>query len=317
MGIGKGFRVAKILGIDVYLDLSWFLIFGLVTFSLASGYFPKMAPGTSQASFWIVGFLTSAAFFGSVVFHEFAHALTAKNFGIKTKRVTLFFLGGIAQIEKDVSSAKAEFLIAFAGPVSSVALAGLFWGFAYFGEGFLPVIVLVGLAYLVLINLLLAGFNLIPGFPLDGGRILRAVLWAYLRNEAKANRFACLAGQGFGYLFMLGGLIFVLTGDFFQGVWFVFIGWFLLGAAENSMRFYALQAKLTGVKIGRIVAAGFCRPVTQVSMNSGFCSVEDDAKEVLARMLSTGKKETFTVYGMGRPVAVITQNDITEYAIER
>lgn len=244
----------RIFGIPIGVHSSWFLVAALITWSLAGGYFPQEYPAWSSATYWIVGAITAALFFASVLIHELGHSVVALREGVPVRGITLFIFGGVAQIGSEPPTAGAEFRIAIAGPVTSFALAGLF--------GLLGLTATVNSAaaapavYLGRINLLLAVFNLIPGFPLDGGRVLRAILWQYAGNFRTATRWATTVGRGVAYLMILAGFAMMLGvrlpyfgRGFINGLWIAFIGWFLNNAAEASNQQAVLRDSLAGITV--------------------------------------------------------------------
>ncbi len=213
------------------LHTSWFNIFMLLTFSLAVGYFPQEYEDLSPAVAWLLGGVTSVLFFGSVLAHELAHAWVALRNGIPVRSITLFIFGGVAQIEREPHTPGAEFRIAIAGPIMSLALAGGFFALYQIDQ---PVATLAAPSiYLARINFLLGLFNMIPGFPLDGGRVLRAIVWKLTGNMRRATRIAGSVGQVVAFGFMSWGALTLLTGSLFNGLWIMFIGWFLQNAAMN------------------------------------------------------------------------------------
>jgi Zn-dependent protease len=251
--------LGKILGIPIRLHVSWFLIAVLITFSLAAGYFPQSNPGWDSVTYWIVGALASLLFFGSVLLHELGHSALALRERVPVKSITLFFFGGVAQIGREPPTAGAEFRIAIAGPLTSVGLAALFSGL---GTALVEIpVVSAPLAYLGRINLLLALFNMIPGFPLDGGRVLRAALWAWRDNYVEATRWAARGGQLVAFGFIGWGVFQFFFGGGFNGLWLAFIGWYLNSAAQASFQQVKLQEALRGVKAGNI-ELDRCLPVS-------------------------------------------------------
>ncbi|HSV85154.1 MAG TPA: site-2 protease family protein, partial [Levilinea sp.] len=227
-------KFATIWGIPLRLNLSWFVIFALVTWSLAVGYFPNQYRGLTQPLTWILGAVTALLFALSVLLHELGHAYFALHSGIAIKSITLFLFGGVAQLSREPDSPGAEFKIALAGPVVSLGLAGVY-GAVYLGDlalagDALPAITAPAL-WLLRINLVLALFNLIPGFPLDGGHVLRAILWKVTGSENKANRIAAISGQVVSYSLMGIGLFLAVSTSVSNGVWLVLIGWYLSGIA--------------------------------------------------------------------------------------
>jgi Zn-dependent protease len=251
--------LGKVMGIPIRLHVSWFLIALLVTWSLGSGYFPQQHPGWTSASYWIVAAVTAVFFFASVLLHELGHAVLALREKVPVKSITLFIFGGVAQIGSEPPTAGAEFRIAVAGPLTSFALAALFGALGLALSGLETVA--ASLSYLGRINLLLGLFNLIPGFPLDGGRVLRAILWARGGDFRSATQWASRAGRVVAGLFILFGVMqIVLNGGFVNGLWFVFIGWFLNGAASSSYQQVLLRDTLSGVT-ARTVMVQECQTV--------------------------------------------------------
>ena len=245
-------KLGKILGIPVGLNMSWFLIFGLLTISLATSYFPAQNPEFPILSNIIIGVIASLLLFGSVLAHELGHAVIALRNNIKVRQINLFLLGGVAQIEEEPKSAGAEFRIAAAGPIVSISLAAVFGALSLLDQ-VVPAIAVPSL-YLARANLLLAAFNMLPGFPLDGGRILRAAVWKFTDNRVKGTKFATVGGQivafgmiGFGLYSAL------LQSNIIGGMWFVFIGWYLRSAAVNSQAQSNLEQSLRGVTAAQVM----------------------------------------------------------------
>jgi len=248
--VSSGLRIGRILGIPIFLHGSWFIIFALITFSLAT-QFAHLHPGWSKTQHWMVGIVTSLLFFGSVLFHELAHSVVALRYKIPVVSITLFVFGGVARIGREPSSARQEFYIAVAGPVSSYFLAGGFWLAAgFFSQSEMIVALSEWLAY---INFVLATFNLVPAFPLDGGRILRAIVWGATRSFTRATRMAARGGQLFAYLMILLGVWQALTENLLGGIWLAFIGWFLLTAAQESYVQLAIRSTLSGLRAADIM----------------------------------------------------------------
>ncbi len=231
--------LGRILGIPIGLDPSWFLIFTLLTWLLGHSYYPDEFHNWPAALYWFMGALTTLLFFASVLLHELGHSVMALHYQIRVRSITLHIFGGIAEIGGESPSATAEFLIAIAGPLVSFALAAIFY---VLQPIFLTVQPLFGLfKYLAYINLTLALFNLIPGYPLDGGRVLRAAVWAISGNMKRATIIAAKVGRGFAFLFIMFGVWQILSGDFGGGLWIAFIGWFLDNAAKNQLRQLAAE----------------------------------------------------------------------------
>lgn len=242
----SGIKIGQVFGIPIFLHLSWILIFGLITYSLVDEYGARYPQWTS-GQLWSLGVITSLLFFGSVLFHELSHSAVARHYRIPVASITLFFFGGVASITRDPDSAGQEFLMAAAGPASSYVLAGAFWLLARATPtDSMPNALATWLAGT---NALLATFNLLPGFPLDGGRVFRSIVWAITKNYSKSTRIASRVGQGIAYAMMAFGLYtaFVLHSSV-NGVWFVFLGWFLLTAARQSYQQVEAQGALQGLR---------------------------------------------------------------------
>lgn len=257
---GKQLTLFHILGFKVRVDFSWALLAFLITWSLARGYFPSYYLGLSDSSYWWMGVAGAIGLFGSIVFHELAHSLVARRHGIPISGITLFIFGGVAQMDKEPPSPKAEFLMAIAGPISSFALSAacyLIFEAGYRLHAPLPALGVFG--YLAFANGLLAGFNLIPAFPLDGGRALRAGLWHWKNDLRRATRSASLAGTVFGLILMLSGIFHVITGDFIVGVWWFVMGVFLREAAAASYSEVIARTMLGGEPVRRFMTPN---PVT-------------------------------------------------------
>jgi Zn-dependent protease/CBS domain-containing protein len=241
--------IGKVFGISLRLHYSWFLIFALITWALAANYFPATHPTWSLSLKIGAGLITSFLFFGSVLFHELMHSLVALREGIQIQSITLFVLGGVSQMTGEPQTAKDEFRMAGAGPLSSLVLGGIFFGIYFALRSTTTEAAQFGAAiayYLGFINILLGIFNLIPGFPLDGGRVLRSLLWWQGNNLRSATRTASRIGRVFGFLFIFGGIWLIFSGYLFNGIWLALIGWFLESAAAGSYWQMLLQDTLKG-----------------------------------------------------------------------
>jgi Zn-dependent protease len=244
-------RIGRILGIPIYLHSTWVIIFAAITYSLAM-QFTQEHPAWNPAQQWTVGIFTSLLFFASLLFHELAHSVVAQHYKIRVLSITLFIFGGVASIERDPSKAIQEFNIAIAGPLASGFLAGIFFGLV---QAF-PSNQMVNAVstWLWTTNLLLAVFNLLPGFPLDGGRIFRAIIWGATKNFSKATRIAGASGRFIAYAMILLGGFAVFKGFIGQGLWSVFIGFFLLNAAQESVAQAAIRETLTGLRAADVMS---------------------------------------------------------------
>ncbi|MHB0868287.1 MAG: CBS domain-containing protein [Chloroflexota bacterium] len=245
-------RIATISGIDIGVHYSWILVFLIVAWTLAVGFFPFQFPGLGATVYWVMGFLASLLLFVSVLIHELAHSFVAQARGLRVSSITLFIFGGVSNITGEPTSAGDELLISIVGPISSLVLAGLFWGiWVAIGDGTGP---LEGvLLYLAGINVLLAVFNLIPGFPLDGGRVFRAIVWWVTGSFQTATRVAVAAGHVVAFIFILGGLFIAFSGAFLSGIWLILIGWFLNNAAEASGRQTREMEWFRGVRVRQVM----------------------------------------------------------------
>jgi Zn-dependent protease/predicted transcriptional regulator len=246
--MGGSITLGKIFGIQFRLHYSWFIIFVLITVSLSWQYFPIAYPDWNTSTYWVVGVFTSLLFFASVLTHELAHSLVGRANGIPVKSITLFIFGGVAHMTREATRHGAELKMAAAGPIASLAIAGFFF-LLYFSIRSISEPIAALAFWLGQINAVLAAFNLIPGFPLDGGRVFRSLLWRFSGNYQRATRIAVYVGQGIGYLFILGGLvlIFLFPHNWFNGLWLAFIGWFLTNIASASYRQAQWQAALQGI----------------------------------------------------------------------
>ena len=254
---GKQVTLFELLGFKVRVDASWLLLAVLVVWSLAEGLFPERHPGLSASTYWLLGTVGALLFFASLILHEMSHSIVARRKGIAITGITLFIFGGVAHMEDEPPSAKTELAMAIAGPIASVVLAVLFYGAFRVGAlGGVPDHVLDIPWYLAFINALLAGFNLIPAFPLDGGRVFRALLWQWKGNIRWATRIAARVGSGFGIaLIALGAYAFLFTGDFITGIWWFLIGMFLRGAAHASYRQLMVRQMLEGEPVRRFMVS--------------------------------------------------------------
>ncbi len=237
--MNTGIRIARIWGIPIRLHLSWFLILALVTWSLAIGVFPSQYPTLSTGSLWLLGGITSIFFAASVLLHELGHAWVSLRDGIPVRSITLFFFGGMAQIAREPGTPGAEFRIAMIGPLTSLALAALF-GLVYMLDRSFPGLA-APTAWLARINLALGLFNLIPGFPLDGGRVLRAAVWQLTGDPLRATRITAIVGRLMALGLILFGIWTVANRQLVNGIWLLLIGWFLQNSASgayNQARLY-------------------------------------------------------------------------------
>ncbi|MXW25227.1 MAG: CBS domain-containing protein [Dehalococcoidia bacterium] len=233
----RGMRVASIRGIDIEVHASWFLILGVITYLLAVGFFPDRYEGAT-ATYWLMGAAAAVFVFATVLLHELAHAAVAIRRGVPVPRITVFIFGGVSHLSRQPRTAGEEFFIAAAGPAASLVLAGIIFGVAVLLRGASAPFEAM-FQYVAFVNLLLAAFNLLPGFPLDGGRVLRAIAWKRTRSFRKATRIAAGTGEMLGWAVIAAGVVFLFMQEWAPGIWAVVIGWFLLSAARsegNSIR---------------------------------------------------------------------------------
>jgi Zn-dependent protease len=242
--MGGSIRLGKFRGISIEINYTWFIIFFFLIISLALYYFPWRYEHWSASTCWSAGIITSLLFFASVLAHELAHSIVAIRNGIPVKSITLFIFGGMARIAKEPSRPSVELKIALAGPLCSLGLAGFFAAIWRLSLGTIEPVAAVT-AYLAIINGMLAVFNMIPGFPLDGGRVFRSLVWHLTGSYRRATRIAYLSGRGIAYLFVVGGVVLIFTlSAWFDGLWLIFIGWVLHSAATSSYRQMKLRLAL-------------------------------------------------------------------------
>ncbi len=243
--------LGKIAGISIEINFSWLIILVLLTVSLAVNWFPQAAPRYSQVAYWVAGFIAALLLFVAVVLHELAHSLVARARGLSVKSITLFILGGVSNLEQEPRSPGLEFQVAVVGPLTSLILAVICWVIALAVRG-APIIGAV-FGYLAITNALLAFFNLIPGYPLDGGRVLRAILWKISGSMRTATRGATRVSQVIAFLFILGGIWAFFTGNFLDGLWLGFIGWFIFSAAQAANANVMLDSLFGRVTVGEVM----------------------------------------------------------------
>ena len=295
--------LGRIFGVEIGLHYSWFIIALLITFSLA-GQFQENNPGWSDSLRWGVSIITAVLFFAAIVIHELSHALVAKLRGLPVRSITLFALGGVAQIEKEAADAKTEFWMGIIGPITSFLIGvlclaitfALGWTPPDFPQRPLPAM----LMWLGVINIGLAIFNMIPGFPLDGGRVLRGIVWWITGDAVRATRIAARVGQIIAFVMILYGLMQFFRGAGFNGLWMAFIGWFLLSASRESYAQMVISEGLRGLRVGDVMSRDF--PVVDANSN-----LQTFAEEHLTR---TGRR-FFVVTLNGQPEGIITPNEIS------
>jgi len=263
---GQRIRLFKLLGISFQIDLAWIFVFALLTFSLAS-QFSKEYPHWSWMHYSAAGVLCCLLFFVSIILHELAHCLVAKAAGLSVRSITLFILGGVSQIGREAQRPGIEFLVAAAGPFASVVVAAIFAVLWVATRAQLETVGALA-EWLAEINLMLALFNLIPAFPLDGGRILRAALWGVFGDFSRATRIASTIGRTIASLFFFGGVLLMLGGYFAYGFWTLFIGWFLWVASRQNEKQANLRDSLAGVTAGDLMVTDCPRVEKGSSLSS-------------------------------------------------
>jgi len=251
---GHRFTLFSLFGFKVRVDISLLFLALLVTWSLASAVFPPQLPGLDRAAYWWMGVAGTIGLFFSLIFHELSHSLVARRYGLPIRGITLFIFGGVAEMSDEPPSAKAEFWMALAGPAASILLALSAWALSGLGAAAgLPEPVTAVVGYLALINAVLAVFNLVPAYPLDGGRVLRAALWWRRGDIVAATRTAARAGSTFALILMGMGVLQVVTGNFVGGIWFFLIGMFLRSAAQGSYMDILTRGMLAGAPVRRFM----------------------------------------------------------------
>lgn len=291
--------LGRIFGIPIGLDYSWFVIFALLTWMLAGSYYPEEFKHWPPFLYWLTGAITAILLFVSVLLHELGHSVIALRYGIPVRSITLFLFGGVAQIGTEPPSAIAEFFIAIAGPIVSLILAVVFYAVQPLAVAAEP---LLGVAkYLAYINLALVLFNLIPGYPLDGGRVLRAIMWAITGNMDRSTLIAANTGRLFAFLLIFVGVAQIFTGNLGGGLWIALIGWFLDNAASGQIQQVMFRGLLTG------------HPVSQV-MSAHCATISEDLplQELVDRDILGAGERCFLVKRDDKAVGLITLHRIRE-----
>jgi Zn-dependent protease/predicted transcriptional regulator len=250
---GSGINLFKVAGIQITIDISWFIIFLLVLWSLSAGYFPRQFPGQSIQVYWGAGLVATLLFFFSVLFHEMSHSLMAQRCGIEISEIKLFIFGGVSRLSEEAKNPVTEFKIAVVGPLSSFVLAIFFWFCTKLLGGLQLPLAQIITGYLVWINVALGIFNLLPGFPLDGGRILRAILWYKTGSLSRATKWASDVGKGLAIALMVLGALQIFAGMLIGGIWLIFIGMFLRGVAEGGYQEVVMRQSLEDVEVREVM----------------------------------------------------------------
>jgi len=305
--MARPINLFKILGIRISIDYTWFIVFVLFAWSLAYGYYPANIPNLSLSAYIVMGVISSLSLFICVLIHELSHSYTSNRLGLDIKEITLFIFGGMAKLTREPDRAMDELKIAAAGPLASLALAVFFYFLRNLIDrayNFPPLSAVIG--FLAYINLALLVFNMIPGFPLDGGRVLRAVWWAKTGDVKKATRVASQIGKGFAIFLIVYGFFQIISGFFIGGLWALLIGTFLQQAAEGSYRQLLMKLSLEGVRVEDIMSK------TVVTMEDGI-SLSDAIEKYFFKYHFV----SFPVTSGGRVVGLIALNNIRETEKEK
>jgi Zn-dependent protease/predicted transcriptional regulator len=299
----RSWRIGSLFGIPLEINVTWVLVFVLVAATLSFAYFPE--PGVlPTAPVWedvLLGTITALLFFASVVAHEFSHSLVAKAQGARIARITLFIFGGVSEMEEEPTTPAREFVMAVAGPGASILLAVVF-GAAFVAVEALrgPTAIAVVLQYLAVINLYVGLFNLLPGFPMDGGRVLRSILWAITHDQLSATRWAARTGQAIGYTMIALGILGVVVGRVFGAVWLVFLGWFLASLADSSYQQQVVKTRLSHLPIADVMSSPVARAPGDIDLETmvdryfvgghhGRYPIEEDGRVIGMLSLSQAK----------------------------
>jgi Zn-dependent protease len=293
---GRSFPLFRLLGFQIKADTSWIFLAALIVWSLAKGYFPTVLPGQDAGTYWQMAVVGAAGLFGSLILHELAHSVVARRYGLPISGITLFLFGGVAEMKEEPRSARVEFNVAVAGPLMSFFLAGLFYliGRLLEGAGTAGAVAAV-VVYLATINIILAVFNLVPAFPLDGGRMFRAFLWWRSGDFAAATRTATASGQNFGLVLIGLGIFFIVTGNVGAGIWQLVLGLFLRAAATASMQQMVTKNALEGVPVAQFMTRD---PVTVPAT----LTIDGFVRDYLLGGHHTG----FPVVAEGRPLGYVS-----------
>jgi Zn-dependent protease/predicted transcriptional regulator len=295
-------KLGRIFGVEIGLHYSWLIIALLIAFSLA-GHFGAAHPDWGRGVIWSMAIITALLFFAAIVAHELSHALVARRRGLPVRSITLFALGGVAQLEKEPEDAKTEFLVSIVGPIASAAIGFvclmLAWalGWTMMPEATTPLLAM--LIWLGYINIGLAIFNLLPGFPMDGGRVLRALIWWYTGSARRATLAASVTGQVFGFAFIIFGIYRFFGGPGFSGLWMAIIGWFLFNAAKAVYARQEMTERLRGVRVGDLMTLDY----TVVDGNDNLQTFVHDY------LLHTGRR-CFLIAEQGVVTGLITPNEV-------
>ncbi|MCX6648079.1 MAG: site-2 protease family protein [Candidatus Bathyarchaeota archaeon] len=292
-------KIGHLYGVEVRLHYTWFLIFAFLTWSLAWGYLPVGYPGQSDVFYWGVGAVSALMLFISVLIHEVAHSVVAQRYKIPVNSITLYFLGGVSEIAEEAHTPEAELRMAAAGPLTSIVLGVVFYAVFIFGGSLLPLAVVAVLEYAGYINIVLAAFNLIPAFPMDGGRVLRGVVWGRNKDILKSTRTVTNVSRFISYVFIAFGFLdTIFIGDF-NGIWLLLIGLYVQSSAVASMNETRVTQALTGVTVGELMT----KDVKTVEPDLTLQQLQDYALVPL-------KHHGFPVVKDGELLGIITDEDV-------
>jgi Zn-dependent protease len=304
----QSFRLGSIWGFEIRIDLSWLLIFFLILWTLTANVFPFSYPGQPSSTYFIMGITGTLLFFVSLVLHELSHSLVARTKDIPVEGITLFAFGGVSRTRMEAETAGDEFQIAGVGPLTSLLLSGLAALVAYGASALNLGVVVVGVAsYLSWINLLLAGFNLLPGFPLDGGRLFRSIVWKFTNNIRAATRVASIGGRllGFGLIFWGLWQLFSPVPNFIGGLWFILIGWFLNNAAESSYQDLLIRITLEGARAKDVM-----------TLNPETVPANLSLQDLVDQYFFNRNYQSFPVMEDGQPIGLVTLKQAKQVARE-
>ncbi|EHR50974.1 Zn-dependent protease [Saccharomonospora marina XMU15] len=298
--------LGRIRGVRIGAHWSVLIIVGLIAYLLATSLLPTAVPGYAAGWYWFTAAVTSVLFMASLLAHEVSHSITARHYGVPTKRITLWMLGGAAELEKEPPHPRADFLIAFAGPATSLLVGGACWGLAALVQELVPPLAFAALLWLGLTNVVIAVFNLLPGAPLDGGRLVRSAVWKRTGDRRRAARAAARAGQVLGALLLVAGFVEVLGFGQFSGLWLALIGWFLIGAAAAELRHSQLHQRLGGMPVREVMTR-------HPEVAPGWWTVES----FLERIADHGRHRVFPVVSFeGAPLGVVSLAELVRLSAD-
>ena len=293
-------RLGKIMGIPVRIHYTLWLVFILIAWSLAYGYMPRQYPGLSTLTYWAIGIGSAVILFASVLVHELSHSYIAKKNGLPIARITLFFFGGVSEMTEEPQDAGLEVRMAAAGPLMSFLIAAILGGVWYLSEIIhSPIAVTATVGYGALINAVLGAFNLLPAFPLDGGRVFRGSLWKHSNNLIGATKTATRVSEALSLLMMVGGFVAIILGDFVDGIWIVVLGWFIKSGAETSLRQTLVGETLSGVTIGDIMTRQILTVPPEITI-----------QQVISTYFLVHPHGGYPVVGDGRLMGLITLDGV-------